>query len=128
MFNRLALTLLFCASSAGAQETPDEWVAFGSDSNKSVWMIRARDGLQGPGQHKAWIKIDYSKNQKETARQSLTLYRVDCSSQEIGTSQATIYYPDGRTKAFGPYLPVIMEAAVPESMGAAIVDMVCSNR
>lgn len=82
-------------------------IEVGTLPNKDVWRLLA-DDVTGPRDaRQIWISQDHSKNAAVTARETVSLYRVNCGTLGYRTLSVVEYDKDGKviqtwgTESFG---------------------------
>ena len=133
MIKRAVLFLMsmmfFCSCFAESDWTAlgsDDETVFGADRNS----IAKINQYPYTNYKKIWTKSviynDLTKDGLTVGDYTLLLFWVDCSNQTIGTKAITQYKSNG--KVFGESYNtsnVSMSDVVPNSRGAAILDLVC---
>ncbi|SFK07143.1 hypothetical protein SAMN03159338_3218 [Sphingomonas sp. NFR04] len=107
----------------------NEWLRISTDSQKATWFLQlAASDLRAKDQPKSarrvWLKIDYSKQATERAREAKALWVVDCNSQTFTVRNMTWYAPDGVSQETRSYPTTDI---IPESMSATVSRRVCSQ-
>ncbi|AHE53889.1 surface-adhesin E family protein [Sphingomonas sanxanigenens] len=106
----------------------NEWLRISTDSQKATWFLQLASDLRAKDQPKrarrVWLKIDYSKQVTERAREAKALWVVDCNSQTFTVRNMTWYAPNGVVEETRSYPTTDI---IPESMAATISRRVCSQ-
>ncbi|MCM8732224.1 surface-adhesin E family protein [Hephaestia sp. GCM10023244] len=109
-----------------------EWVQVAVSTTEAVWYLdtdsvqEVKDGYATRA-IKAWVKIDYSKDPSETARQSKRLYYFKCDEEKAKTITVVRYRPDGTvinsySPSYASYEPVVPESVLNEAtIGACLI-------
>jgi hypothetical protein len=105
----------------------NEWLLVSTDSQNGSWYLQLASDLRAKGlprtARKAWLKIDYSKQRSETAREAKALWIVDCQAQTFTVRNMIWYSASGRIEETRSYPTGDI---VPGSMAATISKRVCA--
>ena len=106
----------------------NEWLRISTDSQKVTWFLQLASDLTAKDQTKSarrvWLKIDYSKQLSERARDSKALWVINCNDQTFTVRNQTWYAPNGVVQETRSYPTTDI---IPESMAATIARRVCSQ-
>lgn len=119
----MIISLLLLAQ--GPLVGPETWIRVLRGTAGSVFYIRAKQQHLGPGVHDVWVKEDASQNRTTQFRSAMFKHRVDCDNRLVGFVASTSYYPNGQFQSWGPAASPVMEEPVPETLGEAVVKVVC---
>lgn len=103
-----------------------EWLLLSTDREKARWYIQLSSDVKAHEQPKAsrkvWVKIDYSAVKIQKARESKSLFLVNCEAETYQVPTIVSYRPDGIFIAESAF-PVSM--IVPDTMAATVARRVC---
>lgn len=110
------------------RDPENEWVRITSDSLKAVWFIQLASDLRASDQPKSsrrvWLKVDYSKQVSEPAREAKALWSIDCDEQRFAVRNMTWYSKSGEVQETRSY-PA--SDIIPGSIAATVARRVCSQ-
>lgn len=104
-----------------------DWLVFGESSTGSEWMVRGIKLGGGAVGSELWVKIDHSHDRTTKARISMALLWIDCDDRKIGQRSFVEYAPNGAVLSSSDDEHPQMSPAVPESMGEALLEVVCKK-
>jgi hypothetical protein len=132
-----ALLLFTAAQAAPSENQPKQypwerdwsktWVETVADVEGSIWYIRGQDFARGAGTHEVWIRQNHLKNRHVRARESMWLYRIDCSRRYAQLLSHADYDKDRRPLE-SRYGVSASEPIVPESALEMTADQICAQR
>lgn len=127
MIKSIKMTVCALATASAAPSYAADWVRISTASNGAVYFADGSTIVTEGTKKKVWIKIDFSRVKTEKARSALERWEFLCTGKQMRVASGVSYAPDGSTFNSFQNSYATWEDVIPDSMGEAVMEMICDR-